>query len=306
MPSRASAFSDLLNPELHELFFEKYNMYPEEYQEVFNVLSTERAWEDDAEVTGLGQMVQKQEGRAIAFDDPIQGQIKRYVPIPFGLGFRVTHELYKDDLFNVIKRMPQALARSAHQTIEVNAWNVLNLAFSQTQLGSDNQPLCSSTHPNVNATSGSGPYSNTLATAADLSITSLQSMIELMENTTDDRDLNILIKPRLLVIPVHLKWMARELLNSEYKPGTADNEINSLADEELKYMVSHYMTSNSAWFLTSAKEDHYLRFFWREKLIFDNDDDFQTKDALFSAYMRFSCGFSGYRGICGTAGVGSY
>ncbi len=306
MASRSSAFSNLLKPELHEIFFEKYQMYPEEFGEVFNIMDSQHAYEQDGEVTGLGQMVQKPEGRPITYDDPIQGQLKTYTHVPYGLGFRVTHELYMDDLYNVIKRMPQALARSAHQTQEVQAWNVFNNAFSTASLGLDNQPLCSTQHPNVSVTTGSGPYSNQLSTAADLSITSLQNMIEMMENTTDDRDLNILIRPRLLIIPVHLKWMARELLNSEFKPGTSDNEINSLADEELKYMVSHYMTSTSAWFLVGAKEDHYLRYFWREKLDFDNDDDFDTGDAKFKAYMRFSVGFSGWRGVAGTPGVGSY
>lgn len=305
MASRLSVFSNLLKPELHEIFFEKYNQYPNEYAQIFNILSSDRAYEDDGEVTGLGAMVQKQEGRAIAYDDPVQGQLKRYTHVPFALGFRVTHELYMDDQYNVIRRMPQALSRSAHQTNEVQAWNVMNNAFNTAFVGLDGQPLCSVAHPNVSVAAGSGPYANRLATDADLSITSLQAAIEMMENTTDDRDLNILIKPKLLVIPVHLKWMARELLNSEYKPGSADNEINSLADEELKYMVSHYLTSNSAWFLMSAPDDHYLRYFWREKLAFDNDDDFDTGDAKFKAYMRFSVGFSGWRGVVGTPGVGS-
>jgi len=305
MPSRSSAFSNLLQPELHEIFFEKYGMRPKEYTELFDVMSTERAYEQDGEITGLGQMVQKTEGMPITYDDPIQGALKTYTPVPFGLGFRVTHELYKDDQYNVIKRMPQALSRSAHQTEEIQAWNVMNYAFSTTQLGLDGKPLCSLTHPNVSGAAGSGPYSNRLTTDADLSITSLQSAIELMENTTDDRDLPILVRPRTLVVHNHLKWMARELLNSEKKPHTSDNEINSLADEDLKYMVGHYLSSNSAWFLCSGKEDHYLRFFWREKLAFDNDDDFDTGDAKFKAYMRFSVGFSGWRGIVGTPGVGN-
>jgi len=305
MGSRSSAFSHLLQPELHEIFFEKYGQYPNEYAEVFNVLSSDRAYEEDGEITGLGQMVQKQEGRSIAYDDPFQGQLKRYAHVPFALGFRVTHELYMDDQYNIIKRMPQALSRSAHQTNEVQAWNVFNNAFSTAYLGLDGQPLCSVAHPNVSVAAGSGPYSNRLSTDADLSVTSLQSAIELMENMTDDRDLNIMVKPRRLVIPVHLKWMARELLNSEYKPGSADNEINSLADEELKYMVGHYLTSTSAWYLLAGNEDHYLRYFWREKLSFDNDDDFDTGDAKFKAYMRFSVGFSGWRGIVGTPGVGA-
>jgi len=289
MPSRSSGFSNLLKPELHEIFFTKYSQYPDEYTQLFDVLSSTRAYEEDGEVTGLGKLVSKGEGSSITYDDPIQGELKKYTHSSFGLGFRVTHELYEDDQYGVIKRMPSALARSAHQTVETEAWSILNNAFSTSYLGLDNQSLCSTSHPNVGVGAGSGPYSNRLATDSDLSITSLQAAIELMETTTDDRDLNLMIKPKTLVIPVQLKWMARELLNSEYKPGTANNEINALADEELKYMVGHYLTDSDAWFLTSSKEEHYLRFFWREKVKFENDDDFNMPSpsrATESAYVN--------------------
>jgi len=303
MSSRSTAFSHLLQPVLHEIFFEKYGMRPKEYPNVFTVESTSRAFEQDVEVAGLGPMVQKLEGQPTTYDDPFQGELKTYTPVPFGLGFRVTHELYVDDQHNIIKRMPSALSRSAHQTEEVYAWNVINNAFSAAYPGLDGQPLCSVAHPNVAVGAGSGPYSNRLATDSDLSITSLQSAIDLMEGMTDDRDMPILVKPRTLVIPYQLKWMAKELLDSEKKPHTSDNEINALQGEDLSYMVCHYLTSSSAWFLFSAKEDHYLRFFWRESLSFDNGDDFDTGDAKFKAYMRFVCGFSGWRGVMGTPGA---
>jgi phage major head subunit gpT-like protein len=303
MASRSSGFSNLLKPALHEIFFNKYSQYPEEYSKVFDVLSSSRAYEEDSEVTGLGKLVSKSEGASITYDDPIQGKTKTYTHSSYGLGFRVTHELFEDDQYGIIKRMPAALARSANQTQEVEAWSVFNNAFSTSYTGLDGKPLCSTTHPNVAAGAGSGPYSNRLSTDSDLSITSLQSAIEAMETTTDDRDLNLMIKPRLLVVPVQAKWMARELLNSEYKPGTANNEINALADEELKYMVGHYLTDTDAWFLLADKADHYLRFFWREKVKFSSDDDFDSGDAKFKVFMRFAVGYSGWRGVVGTPGA---
>ena len=134
-------------------------------------------------------------------------------------------------------------------------------------------------------------------------MTSLQAAVENLENTTDDRDINVMIKPRMLVIAPENKWMARELLNSEKKPHTADNEINALVDEELKYLISHFMSDNDAWFLNGGKDDHYLNFFWRERLRMDNDDDFDTGDAKFKGFMRFSAGFSGWRGVYGSSGA---
>ena len=303
--SRQSAFSHLLMPELHDVFFNKYSQYPKEYEQVINVLSTSNAYEEDTEIIGLGKLVEKAEGTPITYDDPIQGALKRYTPKPWALGFRVTHELNADDRYGIIKRMPQSLARSAHQTEEVEAWSIFNYAFDTgaDYLGRDGKSLCATDHPNAAATAGTGPYSNRLSTDADLSITSLQSAVELLENTTDDRDLNIMLKPKFLVIAPENKWMARELLNSELKPHTGDNEINALLDEELKYMVCHYFSDTDAWFMVCSKEDHYLNLYWREKLIFDNDDDFDTGDAKFKAYMRFIQGFSGWRGVIGTPGA---
>jgi Mu-like prophage major head subunit gpT len=299
MPSRSSNFSNLIAPEISNAFFNKYNQWPDEYASVFNLESSSQAYEIDTEVTGLGQFVSKAEGNPIAYDDPIQGKRKQYTHITYGLGFRVTNELYQDDLYGVIKKMPQALARSAHQTIEVQSWNIFNNAFNTGYPGLDGVNLISTAHPNVSGTGG--PYSNRLSTDADLSVTSLQAGIQLMELVTDDRDLNMMIRPKLLVVSTNQKWMARELLNSEFKPGTGDNEINAFKDEDLSYMVSHYLTSTHSWYLVADKADHYLKFYWRQKLQMDNDDDFDTGDAKFKATMRFSVGFSGWRGIVGSS-----
>lgn len=301
MPSRSSGFSNLLAPELSNVFFNKYKQWADEYSAVFNVESSTRAYEEDVEVAGLGQLVSKAEGTAITYDDPYQSGRKRYTHATFGLGFRVTDELYNDDLYGIIKKMPQDLARSAHQTIEVQGANVINNAFNTTlQTGLDGSALISTTHANVKGSGG--PYSNRLSTDADLSVTSLQSAIILMETTTDDRDLNLQIKPKILLITPSQKWIARELLRSEYKPHTADNEINALKEEDLSYTVNHYLTDTNAWFLLADKADHYLKFYWRQKLKFDNDDDFDTGDAKFKATMRLSVGFTNWRGIVGTSG----
>ena len=301
MSSRTTGFSNLLAPELSNVFFNKYKQWMDEYTAIFNVESSTRSYEEDVEIAGLGAMQSKAEGMGITYDEPFQSGRKRYTHSTFGLGFRVTDELYNDDLYGIIKKMPQALARSAHQTIEVNAANVLNNAFNTTlQAGLDGIQLISTAHKRVDGTGG--PYSNRLSTDSDLSVTSLQSAIQLMEGTTDDRDLNLNIKPKLLVITPNLKWVARELLKSEYKPHTADNEINAFRDEDLSYTVNHYLTDTNAWFLLADKADHYLKFYWRQKLKFDNDDDFDTGDAKFKATMRLAVGFTNWRGIVGTSG----
>lgn len=303
MVARTTGFSDLLAPGMRKIFFERYGQWPDEYTQAFNVLTSKRNYEDDSEVAGLGRMPEKPQGRPIVYDDPFQGESTRYTHVTYGLGFRVTEEMWEDDLYNIMKRMPAGLAKSAHQTIEVTAWNVFNRAFNSGYTGPDGKTLCATDHPNIAKKPGSGPYPNRPSTDVDLSITALQSAIETFEDTVDDRDLNIMLKPKLLVIAPENKWMAREILRSEKKPYTADNEINALLDEELTYMVCHYFSDTDAWFLVSPKENHYLNFFWRKKLAFANSDDFDTGDAKYKATMRFSCGFSGWRGIYGSSGA---
>lgn len=277
MPSRSSGFSHLLAPGLWEATFNKYSQWPNEYDKVFNIRTSKRAYEEDTEIVGLGKLVEKPEGQSVTYDDPFQASgLRRYTHVPYAIAFRVTHELYVDDLYNIMTRIPSTLSRSAHQTEEVEAWNIFNRAFNTGYLGRDGVSLCSTAHPNVAQGAGSGPYSNRLSTDSDLSVTSLQSAIELMENATDDRDLNIMLRPNLLIVAPEGKWMARELLNSEYKPHTADNEINALMDEELKYLVCHYMSDTDAWFLVCPKDQHYLNCFKREAFRMDNDDDFTS------------------------------
>jgi len=302
---RPSAFSHLLQPGLRKIFFNKYSQWEDEYTRYFNVLNSTKSYEEDGEVVGFGKLVEKPVGSPITYDDLAQSELKRYTHVAFGLGFRVTHELYMDDQYGIIKRAPASLARSAQQTTEVEAANVLNFAFNTgaKYLGLDGQPLCSTAHPNVAKKVGSGPYTNRLSTDADLDITSLQDMCELMEGTTDDRDLNLMIKPELLVLDYSNQWMATELLDSSAKPHTGDNEVNAIRKKGLSSVTGHYFSDSDAWFLLSSKDEHYLNFFWREKLSFDNDDDFSTMDALYRAYMRFSVGFSGWRGVCGTSGA---
>lgn len=301
MGSLRSNFSDLMAPGFRKIFFEKFNRYPEEYSKVFNQSGSQRRYEDESEISGLGAMVQKGEGVAVTFDDPIQGYDKRFTHLTYALGFQCSEELWEDDLYGIMSRMPKALATSARQTIETVDANHLNRGFSDSYTGGDSEPLFGDATAKTHPLLGGGTESNQLATAADLSVTSLESLVELMEETTDDQGLLLMIKGKTLIVPPEEKWTARELLDSEDKPYTGNNEINPLIDEELKYFVYHYLTDADAFFLQAA--EHYMTHIWRRRPRFTNDSDFKTGDALYKGDMRFSSGWSGWRGICGSPGV---
>lgn len=273
--ARQSAFSHLLAPGLRHVLFNKFGQLPTEYDKLFNVETSQRQYEEDSEIMGMGAWSEKEEGTSVGYDNPYQAyELARYTHVPYAKGFRVTHEMYINDLYKIMNRMSESLARGAHQTIEVQAANTFNNSFSTAYPGIDGASLCSTAHPNIARHAGSGPYSNRPATDADISQTVLQDAIDAFETMTDDADLNIGLRANLLVISPANKWIAKELLDSELKPYVGDNEINALKGEGLSYFTGHYFTDTDAWWLMSEKSQHSLYFYWREKLSFDNDDDF--------------------------------
>jgi hypothetical protein len=277
-----------------------YKGFPTEYTTLFNILTSTKHYEDDYEMTMLGgAFPKKPEGESIQYVDPVTGTTKRYTHDTFGMGFRVTEEMYEDDLYNVIRKMPRGLAKAQKNTIELQAIGVLDDAFGAvgTYTAFDGHPLCYATH-HVLFTGGT--YANTPSTQADLSITTLQASVLRLEKTPDQDGVLAGCKANLLVIAPDSKFIAREILKSEYKPYTSGNEINALLDEELKYFVSHYLSDTDAWFLR-AKE-HDLNFFWRRKPRFDNSDDFDSGDAKYKGTHRSIQGFGEWRGWDGSSG----
>ena len=291
---------DLIADGFRTILFDKYNSYPWEYDRIFNIETSKKNQEKDSGLSGLGAMPSKAEGESIQYDDPIQGYDVTYTHVTYGMGFRVSEEMWEDDQYGKIKKMPNALAKSARITIEQTCANIFNNGFVTTyNSGGDGKALFDTDHP----LSGGGTYANEPAVAADLTVSSLQAMVQAMEETQGDRGEILAIKPKLLVVPIDLKYTARELLKSSLKPYTADNEINALEDDDLKYFVWHYLTDPDAWFLLADKEDHELNFFWRRKLDTDHDADFDTGDLKFKATMRFSTKWSDWRGAHGSPGA---
>lgn len=299
MTAKSTNFGDLLEPGLRQILFNKFSQYPEEYAVVFNVDTSTRDREKESTLSGLGSMPQKNKGASISYDDPYQGYDYTYTHVTYGLGFRVERELWEDDLYGKIKRMPEALARSARATYEVVAADIFNNAFDNTYTYGDGKELCATDHPLL----GGGTEQNELSTASDLAVASLQQAINDLEETVDDRNILLALRGMLLVVPPELKWTARELLGSAQKPGTSTNDANALLDEDLKYFVWHYLTDPDAWFLLIRQDELEVKFFWRRRLDFGQGNDFDTEDAKFKATMRFSVGVTDWRGVFGTPGA---
>lgn len=299
MPMQRSDFANLMAPGLWDVFYKKYSQYPDEYSVVFPLETSKRKYEDIQTLATFGTVPEKAEGTSITYDVASQRYKTTFTHTGYGLGFRITKEAQDDDLYAVLgKPLAGELGKVFKDKVETTAANIFNNAFNASYTGADGKPLCATDHPLV-----SGTQSNRLAVDSDLTVTSLRSAIEIMEKTKNDRGILVRIQPKLLIVPTEEQWTAYELLGSEWKPGTANNEVNAFLTKDLAYFVYHYLTDTDAWFLSASKEDTGLLFFWRTKPEFSWGNDFDTMDAKYKGFMRFSVGWYDFRGIVGTPGA---
>lgn len=291
---------DALDANLNEMFQDGLKGWPEEFSQVFNVQSSDKQSEKDSYESGFRTMPEKDEGVAAEYDAIQPGISKVYTHKTYALGYEITEEALEDNLRTpeTFNKLPQALDRSAIETVEVTAANVFNTGF--TTNGFDGVPLFSESHPQL----GGGVQANTPSTQADLSVTSLTAALTAIDKFTDERGLKRPSVAKKLIIPSDLWNVADELLGSEFKPFTGNNEVNALQKKDLQFMVWHYLTDTDAWFLQAAKEDTKLKFFWRVRLgALRRGNDFDTTNLKHLARMRFSVGFSHWFGTYGSSGA---
>jgi hypothetical protein len=309
-------FAQTLAPGVHHFFlhFLDLQMRQEEYSEVFNIETSTQEFEDEVEMTGVGIMPEKPEGAAAVYDDMIQGGTKRYIHLSYGLGSRTSWELIEDDQYGILKQVPKAHARSAMFAREIVTWNVLNLGFS-TITTTDGISVFNTQHPLLGGTAATnvgpgltnvifaaGTYPNRPSPDIDLSFTGVQLMVNQFERLVDSQGIPVRVKPKYILIPPELKFIAREILGSPGKPYTDDNELNSLLGEDIKFRVVHYLTSQTAWFGVTEKDGHQLKHFDRHPIDTDYDDDFDTRSTKMLTFQRFSAGATSWVGTWGSNG----
>ena len=299
--SRSQLLKELL-PGLNALFGMEYSRYPEEHKAIFETETSERSFEEETKLSGFGTAPVKGEGAAIAYDNAQEAWTARYNHETIALGFSITEEAIEDNLYDSLSaRYTKALARSMANTKQVKAANILNNGFSSSYPGGDGQPLFSTAHPLVSG----GTNSNEPATAADLNETSLEAAIIQIAAWTDERGLLIAAKPRKLVVPPPLMFVATRLLDTELRTATADNDINALRSMGAipeGYTVNHYLTDTDAWFICTDVPNG-LKHFVRAPLSNSMDGDFDTGNVRYKARERYSFGWSDPLGMWGSEGA---
>lgn len=300
MTALTTSFADLLKPGFRDIAFQKFNEHSPEYPKIVNVLTSSRAYEEDSYVSGLGLVPSKNESVGIAYDDPIQGFDKRYTHTTYGLGVRLTREMFEDDLYGPMRRMVEALGRSMRVSIEQDVANIYNNAFDSTYTGGDGKELCATDHPLL----GGGTEQNELTNAADLNETSLEQAYIDIGDMTDDRGLQMALVPRKLLHRHDNMVQVKKLLMSVQDPFNGNNAINPFQNA-LEPVMNHYLTDVDAWFILA--DMHGVNHFFRRMPDFDTDNDFDTEDMKFKGTARWSNGWSGdgggWRGIFGSPGV---
>jgi hypothetical protein len=299
--SRAQLLKELV-PGLNALFGLEYKRYAEEHKDIFTIESSERSFEEETKVTGFGPAPVKAEGSATTYDEAQETYTARYAHETISIGFSITEEAFEDNLYDSLSsRYTKALARSMAHTKQVKGASVLNNAFSSSFNGGDNVPLCSTAHPLV---LGGAFNSNTSATPADLNETSLENAATQIAGWLDDRGLLIAAKPRKLIIPAVQVFTATRLLRSQYRTGTADNDVNALYTNGTipeGYSVNHWITDPKTWYIITDVPNG-LKHFTRVALKTSNDPDFDTGNLRYKARERYSFGWSDPMGIYGTKG----
>lgn len=298
--SRAQLLKELL-PGLNALFGQEYKQYGEEHKEIYEQESSERSFEEETKLSGFSAAPVKAEGAAIAYDNAQEAWSARYNHETIALGFSITEEAVEDNLYDSLsKRYTKALARAMAYTKQVKAASVLNNAFSGGPTGGDGKVLCATDHPLV----AGGSQSNTFATQSDLNETSLEAAIIQIAAWTDERGLLIAAKPRKLIIPPGLMFVAKRLLSTELRVGTSDNDINALkamGSIPEGYKVNHFLTDPNGWFLMTDIPNG-LKHFVRVPLANSMDGDFDTGNVRYKSRERYSFGWSDPMGIFGTSG----
>lgn len=279
----------------------EYGKHPKYHTEMFEVKSSAKSYEEDVEVTGFGLAPVKDEGADFSFDSESQGTVKRYIHVAYGFGYICTYEEQKDGLYEVVsRRRTTALAFSMETTRQIICAGVFNNGFDANFPGGDAKEFFATDHPTVN-----GTQSNELNPGADFSEAAAEDMLIQIANTTNSRGLKIALRAIDFLGPNELMFEATRVFKSEQRSGTAENDVNAIRNMGLmqkKPIINPYLDDPDAWFMrTNAPAG--ATYIDREPVSFDQDNDFNTKNLKAAAYMRFSAGWTDWRGYFGSQGA---
>jgi len=301
MALNRALFTKQLNLGLNTVFGMEYERYPEQWRSLYSTEQSMKAFEEDVQMIGFGAAPTKAEGAMINYDSGREGFVSRYVHETVALAFAITEEAEEDGLYGSLgAKYARALARSMQQTKEIKGANIFNTATT-TSLGGDGQALLDGSHP----LGGGGSASNILGTPADLSETSLETILVQISTAVDDRSIPIALSGRKLAVPPQLVFVAERIIKSNLRPGTADNDINAMRNMGMipeGVVVNQRFTNPDQYFILTDCPDG-MKHFVRSPIKKAVEGDFETGNLRYKCRERYSFGFTDWRGVYGSEGV---
>jgi len=301
MALNRALFTKQLNLGLNTVFGMEYDRYPEQWRSLYSTEQSMKAFEEDVQMIGFGAAPTKAEGAMINYDSGREGFVSRYVHETVALAFAITEEAEEDGLYGSLgAKYARALARSMQQTKEIKGANIFNTATT-TSLGGDGQALLDGSHP----LGGGGTASNILGTPADLSETSLETILVQISTAVDDRSIPIALSGRKLAVPPQLVFVAERIIKSNLRPGTADNDINAMRNMGMipeGVVVNQRFTNPDQYFILTDCPDG-MKHFVRSPIKKAVEGDFETGNLRYKVRERYSFGFTDWRGVYGSEGV---
>jgi hypothetical protein len=299
--SRAQLFKELL-PGLNALFGLEYGRFEDEHTQIYDVENSERSFEEELKLSGFGMAPDKDEGDSLTYDSATEAWVARWVHVTVAMGFSITEEAIEDNLYDKLSaRYTKALARAMAYSKQIKAAAWLNGGFSgTTYVSGDGVTLFSTAHPTVSGTNANRP-----TTAVDLNETSLENAVIALTQWKDERGLLIAAKPRKLILPPQLMFVAERLMKSDGRVETADNDLNAIKNMNVipeGFVINHFLTDTDAWFLKTDVQ-HGMKHFVRAGMKTAMDADFDTGNARYKARERYSFGVGDPLGIYGSPGA---
>lgn len=299
MMTRAQ-FKKQLERGLNAVFGLEYKRHPEQWRKMFSVESSDQAFEEDVLMAGLGPAAIKPEGQGVQYDEGGEAWTARYTHNTIALAFALTEEAMEDNLYGKLgSKFSKSLAGSLQHTKELRGADVFNNGFDTNYTGGDGKPLYATDHPLWEG----GVFANKLSTAADLSESSLEEAEILVQDMVNERNIPVDAQIEKLQVPTNLKHVARRILMSDKRPGTADNDINSVREDVAEYCVNVRLTDTDAWFLKTDVQDG-LKHIVRKKVQRGVEGDFETGNMRYKARERYAEGWTDPRGSFASEGAG--
>ena len=301
MALNRALFTKQLNLGLNTVFGMEYDRYPEQWRSLYSTEQSMKAFEEDVQMIGFGAAPTKAEGAMISYDSGREGFVSRYVHETVALAFAITEEAEEDGLYGSLgAKYARALARSMQHTKEIKGANIFNNATT-TSVGGDGQALMNGSHP----LGGGGTASNILATPADLSETSLETLLVQISQAVDDRSIPIALSGRKLAVPPGLIFIAERIIKSNLRPGTADNDINAMRNMGMipeGVVVNQRFTNPDQYFILTDCPDG-MKHFVRSPIKKAVEGDFESGNLRYKCRERYCFGFTDWRGVYGSEGV---